>query len=183
MGASQAGRADRAGWAGVLGRVGFAGRAGRLERASGVMSWLDYPPVWLLTALAVARAETSALGSFHDMAWLRLTGDTLFWAGLAILGVSALSFLRARSTIVPHQVPSRLITTGLYRFSRNPIYLADLLILGGLALSWGALSGLVLVPLLAWVLTRRFILPEEARLRAAFGREAEAYFARTRRWL
>lgn len=147
-----------------------------------MIRWLDYPPVWLLAALAVARAEVVFWRPFHELLWLRATGDVLFWAGVAILGVAALSFLRARSTIVPHRVPSRLITNGLYRFSRNPIYLADLLILAGLALSWGAVSGMALVPVLGWVLTQRFILPEEARLRDAFGHEAEAYFARTRRW-
>nr|WP_255618429.1 isoprenylcysteine carboxylmethyltransferase family protein [Roseibaca sp. Y0-43] len=99
------------------------------------------------------------------------------------MGIAALSFLRARSTIVPHEVPAKLITGGLYRLSRNPIYLADLMLLGGLALVWGSVAGLVLVPALARILTRRFIEPEEARLRAAFGPEAEAFFQRTRRWI
>lgn len=148
-----------------------------------MMKHLDYPPVWLLAALGIARAETWVIGRVHDTPALTMLGDLLFWLGLAILGVAALSFLRARSTIVPHQDPSALITTGLYRFSRNPIYLGDVLILAGLALSWGSISGMVLVPVLAWVLTRRFIEPEEARLRAAFGPQADAYFARTRRWL
>jgi protein-S-isoprenylcysteine O-methyltransferase Ste14 len=122
-------------------------------------------------------------GGFHEIAALRLAGDVLFWLGLGILGLAALSFLRARSTIVPHRVPSRLITTGLYRLSRNPIYLADVLILAGLALSWGSALGLILVPALCQVLTHRFIQPEEARLRDTFGPEAEQYFASTRRWL
>ena len=59
------------------------------------------------------------------------------------MGAAALSFLRARSTIVPHEQPAKLITGGLYRLSRNPIYLADLLLLGGLALVWGSVAGLV----------------------------------------
>jgi protein-S-isoprenylcysteine O-methyltransferase Ste14 len=144
---------------------------------------LDYPPVWLLGALALAKAETLLLGPAFQLGALTAIGNLLFWAGLAIMGFAALSFLRARSTIVPHETPANLITGGLYRLSRNPIYLADLMLLGGLALVWGSLVGLVLVPVLARILTRRFIEPEEARLRAAFGTKAEAFFARTRRWV
>jgi len=144
---------------------------------------LDYPPVWLLGALGLAKAETLLLGPAFQVGVLTAIGNLIFWAGLAIMAIAALSFLRARSTIVPHETPAKLITGGLYRLSRNPIYLADLLFLGGLALVWGSVVGLVLVPVLARILTRRFIEPEEARLRAAFGVEAEAFFQRTRRWL
>lgn len=144
---------------------------------------LDYPPVWLLGALGLAKAETLLLGPAFQVGVLTAIGTLLFWAGLAIMGIAALSFLRAQSTIVPHKTPAKLITGGLYRLSRNPIYLADLLLLGGLALVWGSVVGLVLVPVLARILTRRFIEPEEARLRAAFGAEAEAFFQHTRRWL
>ncbi|CUX81594.1 MAG: putative protein-S-isoprenylcysteine methyltransferase [Roseibaca calidilacus] len=144
---------------------------------------LDYPPVWLLGALGLAKVETLLLGPAFQVDALTLIGNLLFWAGLALMGAAALSFLRARSTIVPHEQPAKLITGGLYRLSRNPIYLADLLLLGGLALVWGSVAGLVLVPVLGRILTRRFIEPEEARLRAAFGPKADAFFARTRRWV
>ncbi|MCL1628582.1 isoprenylcysteine carboxylmethyltransferase family protein [Roseibaca sp. V10] len=144
---------------------------------------LDYPPVWLLGALGLAKAEALLLGPAFQVGALTAIGNLIFWAGLAIMAIAAFSFLRARSTIVPHETPAKLITGGLYRLSRNPIYLADLLLLGGLALVWGSVVGLVLVPVLARILTRRFIEPEEARLCAAFGPEAEAFFQRTRRWL
>jgi len=143
----------------------------------------DYPPVWLLGALALAKAETVLLGPAFQLGALTVIGNLMFWAGLAIMGVAALSFLRARSTIVPHETPDKLITGGLYRLSRNPIYLADLMLLGGLSLVWGSVVGLVLVPVLARILTRRFIAPEETRLCARFGPDAEAFFARTRRWI
>ena len=147
------------------------------------MRALDYPPVWLVAALGLAWAE----GALWPKPWWpgagTLLGQGLFWLGLALMAGAALSFLRARTTIVPHRDPQALITGGLYRVSRNPIYLADALILAGLALKWGALSGVVLVPAFIAVITARFIRPEEARLRARFGPQAEAFFARTRRWL
>ena len=67
--------------------------------------------------------------------------------------------------------------------TRNPIYVAMALMLAGWALWSGSVLGLVLVPLFQRIITRRFILGEEQRLRAAFGQRAEAYIARTRRWL
>lgn len=145
--------------------------------------WLDYPPVWLFAALGCVWAEAWLLPALIAVPVLQSIGQGLFWLGLALLGGAALSFLRARTTIVPHQMPRALITGGLYRLSRNPIYLGDLLILLGVSLKWGAVSGLVLAPVFVWVITRRFILPEEARLRAQFGPEAEAFFRRTRRWI
>lgn len=144
---------------------------------------LDYPPIWLLGALGLAWAEVTLIGPAFQVGALWVLGNALFLGALAIMALAALSFLRARSTIVPHQTPSALITGGLYRLSRNPIYLADILLLFGLALVWGSVLGLVLVPVLARILTRRFILPEEERLRAAFGAEADAFFQRTRRWI
>ena len=150
--------------------------AGRLRAT------LDYPPIWLLAALAVVWAEAWLWPKPVPYA-MALAGQGLFWLGLILLGLASLSFLRARTTIVPHNTPSALITGGLYRVSRNPIYLGDALILSGVALKYGAVTGLILLPGFLWIITRRFILPEEARLRAAFGPQAEQFFQRTRRWL
>ncbi|MFN4058267.1 MAG: methyltransferase family protein [Roseinatronobacter sp.] len=147
------------------------------------LRYLDYPPVWLFAALGCVWAEARLLPGLIAIPAVQTLGQGLFWLGLAVLAGAALSFLRARTTIVPHQMPQKLITGGLYRISRNPIYLGDLLILVGLSLKWGALSGLLLAPAFVAILTARFIQPEEARLRAAFGAEAETFFARTRRWV
>jgi len=148
-----------------------------------VKATLDYPPVWLLGALAVALAEGALRGPVLDVPALRGMGSGLALLAVALMALAAWEFARARSTIVPHQMPQRLITGGIFAWSRNPIYLADVLLLVGLSLRWGAVSGLLLALPLAWVLRARFIRPEEARLRAAFGTAAEAYFAGTRRWI
>jgi protein-S-isoprenylcysteine O-methyltransferase Ste14 len=75
-----------------------------------------------------------------------------------------------------------MIRGGIYRLTRNPIYLADALILTGAILRWDAAS-LVLVPVFMAVIQRRFILGEEAGLRTAFGADFERYAAQVRRWL
>lgn len=147
------------------------------------MRHFDYPPVWLIAALGLVWVETQVWPGLLGWPVVQHVGTGLALIALALFVLAAVEFLRARSTIIPHQMPAALITRGIFAFSRNPIYLADVILLVGLSLRWGAASGLVLAPVLAWVLQRRFILGEEARLRARFGAAAEAYFACTRRWL
>jgi protein-S-isoprenylcysteine O-methyltransferase Ste14 len=75
-----------------------------------------------------------------------------------------------------------MIRTGIYALSRNPIYLADAMILAGVALRLDAAS-LILVPVFVAVIRVRFIEGEEAVMRARFGAEYAAYAARVRRWI
>ena len=102
--------------------------------------------------------------------------------GLALVGWSATWFLRRRTSIEPRRRPEALITEGPYRLNRNPIYTGMTTCLVGWALWLG--SPLALVPAAAFplVITRRFILGEEAALRDAFGDDAAAWFASSRRW-
>jgi len=152
-----------------------------------MMQRLDYPPIWLLGFLALGWA----LGQVQGWLWpalalpgaVELSGAVLALAGLGLMVLAAAQFVRRKTTIVPHRVPQALITGGVYRFSRNPIYLADAALMLGLFLYWGIWLALPLVALFIRVITRRFILAEEARLRAAFGQQAETYMQRVRRWL
>ena len=143
---------------------------------------LDYPPIWLMAFLipALAMGDVAPL-PLPD--WLQTAGTGLAIFGAALSFLALPRFLAARTTIIPHRDPDALITGGIYRFSRNPIYLGDVLILLGLILRWDAVLALPLVPAYAWVLHRRFIEAEEARLRARFGPEFDAYCRRTRRWI
>ena len=144
----------------------------------------DLPPVWLLLGLVLAWVLA---------AWLPLVrlfgpvgqgvGILLSVAGVALIGWSAWWFWRKKTTIEPHHEPGRLIVEGPYRYSRNPIYLGMVAILTGAVMWHGALSGLPLPFAFVAILTARFIEPEEAALRRAFGAEAHAYLDATRRWL
>jgi protein-S-isoprenylcysteine O-methyltransferase Ste14 len=97
--------------------------------------------------------------------------------------MAAMEFRRYRTTIVPHETPDRLIQTGIFRHTRNPIYLGDALILAGLILRWDAVLALPLVPAFVWSIERRFIIPEENRMRRTFRMEFARYCEKTRRWL
>lgn len=144
----------------------------------------DYPPAWLaaFALIAFLQARLVPLGP-PPPAWAMALGLALVAAGLALMVAAAIEFARHRTTIVPHRAPAALVTSGIYRLSRNPIYLGDLAVLAGLVVIWGAWPSLVLVPLLARVLAVRFIIPEEARLAGAFPAAFSAWSARVRRWL
>lgn len=143
----------------------------------------DMPPVWLggFALLAWLQAQYLPYGDFG--LWGDRLGAAMVVGGLAAMGAALAEFRRHRTTVIPHQEARALISTGIYRLSRNPIYLADALILAGLCLRWDAGMGVMLVPAFMAVIQWRFIHPEEAGLRAGFGPEFAAWAARTRRWI
>jgi protein-S-isoprenylcysteine O-methyltransferase Ste14 len=140
----------------------------------------DIPPVWMLGALVlvvVLRPSGPLPGLVVILAGIGLTA-----VGGLLVRAATRAFRSHGTTGAPGATPSALVTTGIFAFTRNPIYLAELLIVAGAALALGSPVGLVLVPALAVILEWRFIRPEEARIAAKFGPEWAAYRGRTRRW-
>ena len=116
----------------------------------------------------------------------RLAVMTAAVALALVVGVAALAgFRRARTTVNPMtpQASSALVTGGIYRFTRNPMYLAMLIVLAG----WGYVvangAALAMLPLFVAYLNRFQIQPEERALAARFGEGFERYRASVRRWL
>ncbi|ANT59187.1 S-isoprenylcysteine methyltransferase [Salipiger sp. CCB-MM3] len=146
---------------------------------------LDLPPVWLLAFLALAwtQARHFPMGLSFGPVWADLLGGLLVGGGVLIAAVALTEMRRQRTTFMPHAEADRLVTSGIFRFSRNPIYLGDVMILTGLILYWDAVPSLVLLPVFVWVLEKRFIVPEEVRLRRKFVAEFRKYEQQTRRWL
>jgi len=86
--------------------------------------------------------------------------------------------------VIPHRTAEHLVTRGIFTQTRNPIYLGDAFVLVGALLYWEAqLLAFVLVPAFMWVITVRFIKPEEAMLQERFGDDFTQYCAAVRRWL
>ncbi len=113
----------------------------------------------------------------------RLVGGLLVIAGGVVLAWGAITMRRAGTHIDPRQPSLTLVTDGPFRFSRNPLYLANIGIYLGIALLFNALWPLpLLVPLLL-VLRWGVIQREERYLGAKFGEPYRAYCTRVRRWL
>ena len=148
------------------------------------MKWIDIPPVWLIASLALAWGlRGPALGLSFDFPATSLLAGLLVGAGLVLMLLAVTEMRKHRTTVMPHLAPTALVQSGIFRRSRNPIYLGDTLILTGLILYWNAPLALPLIPAFVWLIDRRFVRPEEARLRAAFGPAFARYCETTRRWL
>ncbi|SEL80642.1 Protein-S-isoprenylcysteine O-methyltransferase Ste14 [Roseovarius azorensis] len=147
--------------------------------------WIDMPPVWLAGFLALAWMQAAYLpmGLGFGGGWADLAGGLLVGGGILLIVLAAAEFRRHRTTIVPHREAERLIRSGIFSRSRNPIYLGDSLILAGLILRWDAVLALPLIPVFVWIIEKRFILPEEDRLRRKFRMDYAQYCEKTRRWV
>jgi len=105
--------------------------------------------------------------------------------GLLIELLSVFRFFRAKTTINPlkPERSKKLVTTGLYRYSRNPMYVGMLAMLFGFGLWLGHPPGLLVLIFFVWYITTFQIKPEEHILLEKFGKEYQAYQLRVRRWI
>ena len=119
-----------------------------------------------------------------DWGWVnRPLGWLLVGGGLFLAAWTFWTFQRHRTTVNPFRGASALCTDGPFRFSRNPIYVGDWLILAGVSLLMKSLWPLVFAPLI-WVMLRFGVIRhEEAHLEAKFGDAYHAYKSRVRRWI
>ena len=145
---------------------------------------IDIPPVWLLGFILLAYWQSRALdlGLSFGAPWLGDIGGILIALGLLLMLLAVFEMRKLRTTVIPHQEASHLVTSGIFRWSRNPIYLGDVLVLLGLILRWDAVLSLPLVAIFLKILETRFIVPEEDALRHKFNAEFAQYCLKTRRF-
>lgn len=148
---------------------------------------LKVPPLALVAAVAALMALLArwfpALDFTLPAKVVAVAALAAAGATFAALGVRA--FVRARTTLdprVPHE-SSRLVRSGVYRASRNPMYLGMLLLLAAWGLHLGNLAALLGLPAFVLYMNRFQIGPEERLLRQKFGPEFDQYRAAVRRWL
>jgi len=147
---------------------------------------VPFPPPFLfvggfLGGLAIERwVYRMPLGPRRPLA---IAGWALALAGLGLGGWAIVTFLRARTAIIPHQPATRLVRSGPYRVSRNPMYTALTSLYLGLGLLFNVAWPLVALPLVLVSLWTFVIRHEERYLRAAFGDEYAAFARDVRRWL
>lgn len=114
--------------------------------------------------------------------WLGLAVATL---GGIISSLGAWEFRRAKTTVNPlhPERASSVVASGIFRVTRNPMYLGLLLVLLGCFFAFGALSAVVGLPAFILYIRRFQIQPEEQALQAKFGAAYTQYQTRVRRWL
>lgn len=148
---------------------------------------VPWPPIIYLVAIIIG----VGLDIVYPLPWIpRPISDILFAAGwlfvLAMVVINASAFRalsRARTTIMPNRASEHLVSSGPFSFTRNPIYLANTLLLIGIGLIIGSPWFLVLALLAAFATQKLAIEREEEHLKARFGKKYLDYAKRVRRWI
>jgi protein-S-isoprenylcysteine O-methyltransferase Ste14 len=143
------------------------------------------PPVIFLGALALGLILQMVwpLSLFADSVAARVAGGCMMLGGLALSGAVMYHFGKAGTPVTPWKEARRLVVSGPYRFSRNPDYVGQALLVGGLALLL-AIPWVFPALLPALLIVRYGVIAREERyLERRFGEEYRQYCVRVRRWL
>jgi protein-S-isoprenylcysteine O-methyltransferase Ste14 len=156
---------------------------GRLRDTAGVIA---APPLLFGAALVVALV----LHASHPMRITplgngapRLAGVALLVVGLLLSSAVMRAFGRAGTHVSPYRKTTRFVSTGPYRYTRNPDYLGQTLMYAGIAVVANSWWPLFLLPLVLIVVGHGVIRREERYLEEKFGQEYRDYTARVPRWL
>ncbi len=147
---------------------------------------LKVPPIVIVFSfggLMYVLAEFLPIGYF-DFFGRRILAKVLFGLAILVMIVAVIQFFRAKTTVDPQSPDkaSRLVVSGVYSFTRNPMYLGMLLML----LAWGLILGNAFNTLLAALfvayMNKFQIVPEEEALTEIFGKKYQKYCLDVRRW-
>ena len=112
-------------------------------------------------------------------------GILLLLGGFTILISAARSFKKDKTTINPlsPEQATKLVTDGIFKYSRNPMYLGMTLVLGSMAVFFNLLGGVILIALFCLYITKFQIIPEERAMSNLFSQDFNKYKQATRRWI
>jgi protein-S-isoprenylcysteine O-methyltransferase Ste14 len=144
------------------------------------------PPLIYAGVLALALVIDFAVGGpgFSFDRTLRIvTAGALILVGLAVPLVASAQFRVAGTEVRPWKPSTALVTSGMYRYTRNPMYVGMTLIYAGLSLLANSVIALAFLPPLLVLITYAVIKREEHYLEVSFGEPYREYKQRVRRWI
>ncbi|KJJ95864.1 MULTISPECIES: methyltransferase family protein [Pseudomonas] len=149
------------------------------------MDWLEHripPPLVAIISGLLMWLAVRPIAPLGGRLWLALL---VVLAGAAVCLAGVASFRRARTTVNPlkPESASSLVVAGIYRHTRNPMYLGFAIILLGWCVFLGSALAVLGVAAFVLYIGRFQIRPEERALRELFGAEFEAFCGRVRRWV
>lgn len=146
-----------------------------------------FPPPLLYVAIFLISVLMEQLITIDQSFFYSTTGliaaVVFIIAGFALMLPAVITFFQTKNSLIPIKAATSLQTSGVYAFSRNPMYLGLLLIYVGLAFLLGNWWTLLFVPLLVVLINKLIILKEENYLERAFGSAFIEYKKKVRRWL
>jgi protein-S-isoprenylcysteine O-methyltransferase Ste14 len=143
-----------------------------------------HPPVLLLGLLVAGSIlwRTSAL-PFLPESVSRILGPGITGVSFILFWWSVLTMRRAGASLPTNEPSALIVSHGPYRFSRNPIYVAMLMLIVGVACWLNSAWFLIVAPVFVGLISSGVVSREEQYLAEKFGKEYEDYCARVRRWL
>ena len=142
---------------------------------------ITFPPVILLASIIL---QIILLFSFPISVDLSsLLGLILILSGISLVFVSLRFMRKMKTTFIPDGTPEVLISSGPFKFSRNPIYLGMLTILVGLAFLMSSLSAIIIAIVFGTIINFTWIAHEEKKLHELFSEDWENYSSKVRRWI
>ena len=141
------------------------------------------PIVTLISGLIIFFSRN--LFPAYDSIFINVFSFIFLFLGLLVFFLAVASFKKYKTTVNPLQPSkaSHLVISGIFRFTRNPMYLGMALILLSLSLKFNLLGGLIVTTLFIMFITKFQILPEEDAMLSLFRDEFEIYKEKTRRWI
>lgn len=148
---------------------------------------LRIPPLLLVLVIGALMSLAALLFPVLAMPipWRMLIAVVLVVAGSGIAFAGVLAFRRAHTTVNPTtpDASSTVVASGIYRCTRNPMYLGFLLLLAGWGVYLSSFAALLFLPVFILYMNRFQIAPEERTLAAKFGAQYGVYMQEVRRWL
>jgi protein-S-isoprenylcysteine O-methyltransferase Ste14 len=143
-----------------------------------------YPPHYLvLSILSIVGIDSLLQVPFVSSA-IALVGGLLFLlSGIVLAASAARLFSKAKTGIVPFSESTKLVVSGAYRFTRNPMYLGMFFCLIGVTLLVNNVLGLLVLLLFFFIIRQKFVLKEEVQMQETFGDDYAQFKARIRRWI
>ena len=142
---------------------------------------ITFPPVILLASIVL---QIILLFSFPISVDLSsLLGLILILSGISLVFVSFRFMRKMKTTFIPDGTPEVLISSGPFKFSRNPIYLGMLTILVGLAFLMSSLSAIIIAIVFGTIINFTWIAHEEKKLHELFSEDWDNYSSKVRRWI
>jgi protein-S-isoprenylcysteine O-methyltransferase Ste14 len=149
---------------------------------------VPWPPLIVASSLAAGFLLNSAFPLAGPNQYLQgksmfSIGNLLFYSGLALDLAAMFTMFRARTNILPHRAADRLLASGPFAFTRNPIYVGNTLFLLGVAISWANFWLVLITGIAVIAVDRLAIRREEKHLQARFGESYTQYTQSVPRWI
>ena len=148
---------------------------------------LKIPPViqFVVAALLIWLTAHSFPTFTFEFTGQRVATFIIAFAGLYLGGEAIGSFIKSKTTVDPMhpEKASAIVDSGVYRFTRNPMYFGLALLLSAFAIRLGQPLNIFIIAGFIWYMTEMQIKPVEKFLREKFGESYEAYCRKVRRWI